>query len=60
MAHVRQSKSGFGRGFQVKVPKTFQVVPTSLGCGGALEKGEQVPDAVARALVVVHTGVPRS
>ena len=31
MAHVRQSRPDSGLGFQVKVPKTFQVVPSSLG-----------------------------
>ena len=34
MAHVRQSRPDYGLGFQVKVLKTRQVVPSSLGSGG--------------------------
>ena len=33
MAHVRQSRPDYGLGFQVKVLKPFQVVPSSLGSG---------------------------
>ena len=33
MAHTRQSRPDSGLGFQVKVLKTFQVVPSSLGSG---------------------------
>jgi len=29
--HTRQSRPDFGCGFEVKVPKRFQVVPISLG-----------------------------
>ena len=31
VAHIRQSRPDSGLGFQVKVRKTFQVVPYSLG-----------------------------
>ena len=31
-AHIRQSRPGSGLGFQVKVLKTFEVAPSSLGC----------------------------
>ena len=31
MAYIRQSRPGSGLGFHVEVPKTFQVVPPSLG-----------------------------
>ena len=33
MEHIRQSRPDSGLGFQVKVRKTFQVVPSSLGSG---------------------------
>jgi len=33
MAHIRQSRPDSGLGFQVKVLKTFQVVPSSLESG---------------------------
>ena len=33
MAHVRQSRPYSGLGFQVKSPKTFQVVVSLLGSG---------------------------
>ena len=33
MAHIRQSRPDYGLGFQVKVLRTFQVVPFSLGSG---------------------------
>jgi len=33
MAHVRQSRPDSGLGFQAKVRKTFEVVPSSLGSG---------------------------
>jgi len=33
MARKRQSRPDFGLGFQVKVLKTFEVVPSSLGSG---------------------------
>ena len=33
MAHIRQSRPDSGIGFHVKVLKTFQVVPFSLGSG---------------------------
>jgi len=33
MAHIRQSRPDSGCGFQVKVLKTFQVFPSSLGSG---------------------------
>jgi len=41
MAHVRQSGPESGLDFQIKVLKTFQVVPSSLGSGG----GAGRPDA---------------
>ena len=33
MPHIRQSRPNYGRVFQVKVLKTMQVVPSSLGSG---------------------------
>ena len=33
MAHIRQSRPDYVLGFQVKVLKTFQVVPSSLDSG---------------------------
>ena len=33
MAHTRQSRPDYGLGFQVKVPKTFYVVPSSVAIG---------------------------
>ena len=33
VAHIKQSRPDSGLGVQVKVVKTFQVVPTSLGSG---------------------------
>ena len=33
MGHIRQSRLDSGIGFQVPVPKTFEVVPFSLGSG---------------------------
>ena len=36
MAHTRLSRPDSGLGFQVKVLKTFQMVPSSLGSGHAV------------------------
>ena len=33
MARIRQSRPDSGLGFQAKVPKTFYLVPSSLGSG---------------------------
>ena len=33
MAHIRRSRPDYGLGFQVKVLKIFQVVPSSIGNG---------------------------
>ena len=39
MAHVKQSRPDSGHGFQVKVLKIFQVVPSSLGIGPSVQPG---------------------
>jgi len=47
MAHIRQSRPDCGLGFQVKAPKTLQVVPSSLGSGrqGVSLSFQQVMDS---------------
>jgi len=51
MAHVRQLRPDSGFCFQVKVLKTFQGVPSSLGNGAVAEhtgeSREELPEAVA-------------
>ena len=50
MAHVRQSRPDYGLVFQVKVPTTFEVVPSSLGSCRQL----RVLDAALRVESVVQ------
>ena len=49
-AHIRQSRQDSGLVFQVKVPKTFQVVPSSLGSGvpNTLEQSKEITEEVTR------------
>jgi len=44
MAHVRQSRPDYGLGFQVRVLKTFQAVPLSLG-----RRPDRIADSVPAA-----------
>ena len=40
MAQIRQSGPDYGLGLQIKVLKTFEGVPSSLGSGPSGQKGE--------------------
>ena len=51
MAHRRQSMPDYGLGFQMKVPETFQVVPSSL------ERGAHQPGPLTRTLSFIHHGL---
>ena len=51
MAHLKQSGSDYGLGFQAKVVEAFGVVPSSLGSGtlqGYLAHKKAVPEAASR------------
>ena len=55
MAHIRQSRPDSGRGFQAKVLKLFQVVPSSLGRGCSPTATASSPAKAARSVHEAHT-----
>jgi hypothetical protein len=56
MAHIRQSRPDSGLGFQVKVLKIFQVVPSSLGSAKSTSPDTPTPATPRKTLREVIPG----